>query len=226
MSLYCGTFDVATFGQVEYRQMGFASLAIFNNWMRDTLIPKAMDMVDNYVGHNFHLNWGTIRLDGPGKAALHLTRIGVIDDTNDGVANFIPPRLLPVPMISITSVSVDSVAKTVTDFQVYDEIITYENNIFAAGRQNVEIMGTWGYGTYSLAGVITEVAPHDIQYVTAQICSNALTEIIRRKMIPDLITPVLTGGGDVGILFSSPKVLTKNEKDILNRYRFREYAVG
>jgi len=226
VSLYCGTLDVATFGQVEYAQMGFASLTVYNLWLQNTLIPKAMDMVDSYVGHDFHLNYGTIRLDGSGKEALHLTRIGVIDETDDGVTNFVPPRLLPVPMISITAVSIDSVAKTATDFQVYDEIITYENNCFAAGRQNVEIQGTWGYGTYSAVGVITEVTPHDIQYVTAQICSNAVTEIIRRRMIPDLITPILAGGGDVGILFRSPKVVTKNEKEIMNRYRFREYAVG
>jgi len=192
--------------------MGFASLAFYNNWVAGTLIPKAMDMIDNYVGHNFQWNDGTIRLDGSGKEAQHISRVGLVGTGGP----FLPPRLMPVPMLSIFAVTVDSVAKTVTDFQVYDEIVTYENNCFNNGRQNVDIVCDWGYRTI----------PHDIQYVTAQICSNAVTEIIRRRMLPDLITPVLTGGGDVGVLFSSPKVLTQNEKEILDRYRFREYAVG
>lgn len=226
MSLYCGTIGVTLFGQVEFHQLGFAAVGNFNLWVQGTLIPKAMDMIDNYVGHNFHLNYGTMRLDGSGKEGLHISRVGLVDDTDDGVNNLIPPRLLPVPMISITSISIDSVAQTVTDFQVYDEIITYDCNCFNAGRQNVEIVGTWGYGTYSALGVISEAVPHDIQYCCAQVCSNALTEMVRRRMLPDLITPIMEGGGAVHLLFRSPKVLTQNEKEILERYRFREYGVG
>jgi len=223
---YCIASTVKTLAQVAYDQLDFGSDPDYEAFITDKLIPAAARFIDNYVGHNFRLNFGTIRLDGSGKEAIHLSRISLVDDTNDGVVNLIPPRLLPVPMISITSVSVDSVAKTVTDFQVYDEIITYKNNCFNAGRQNVEIMGTWGYGTYSLAGVILEAVPDDIQYVTLQLCANMLTGMIRSRMLPDLITPILTGGGNIGVLFNSPKVLTSNEKEILNRYRFREYAVG
>lgn len=134
----------------------------------------------------------------------------------DDGSGYLPPKLLPVPMISITAISFNGIAKTVTDFQMYDEIITYENNIFDVGRQNIKIEGSWGY----------IAIPEDIEYVTAQICANFLTEMVRTRMIPDLITPILTGGGDIGILFRSPRVLTKNEKEILNKYRFREYAVG
>ncbi|GAH62918.1 unnamed protein product, partial [marine sediment metagenome] len=102
------------------------------------------------------------------------------------------------------------------DFQYYNEIITYEGNVFDTGRQNIKIEGTWGYAA----------VPDDIRYVAAHICANLLTDMIRSRMLPDLITPILTGGGDIGVLFRSPKVLTTNEKEILDRYRFWEYAVG
>ena len=141
-----------------------------------------------------------------------MTRVGLI---NDG-AGLLPPRLMPVPMLDITTVTIDTVVQTVTDFQPYDEILTYENNCFAAGRQNVDIEMMWGY----LA------VPHDIQYVTAQVCAHALTEMIRLRMLPDIITPILEGGGADFAILSSPKVLTQNEKEILDRYRFREYGVG
>lgn len=213
MSLYCGTLDVTILSQVLYSQLGFTTEPIYTDWINGTLIPRAMDMVDNYVGHNFGSNGpGTILLDGSGKEAQHISRIGLVDDGS----GYEPPVLLPVPMLSITAISFNGVAKTITDFQIYDEIITYEDNVFDTGRQNIKIEGSWGYTS----------VPDDIEYVTAQICANFLTEMIRSLMLPDLITPILTGGGDVGILFRSPKVLTQNEKDILNRYRFREYAVG
>jgi len=214
MALYCGTFDVVLFSQVAYTQFGavFPDEPTYTDWIGGTLIPKAMDMVDNYVGHNFQLNNGSIRLDGSGKEGLHITRIGLVDVG----AGWVVPRLMPVPMMTVTAVTIDSVAKTATDFQRYDEIVTYENNCFASGRQNVDLVGTWGY---------LEV-PHDIQYVTAQVCAHALTEMIRLRMLPDIITPILEGGGSDYAILSSPKVLTKNEKEILDRYRFREYGVG
>lgn len=213
MSAYCGTLNVTILSQVEYLQLGFADATTYNAWIDGTLIPRAQDIVDNYVGHNFGSNGpGTILLDGSGKEALHISRIGLVDDG----FGYEPPKLLPVPMLSITAISFNGVAKTVTDFQIYDEIIRYENSVFDAGRQNIKIEGSWGYKSI----------PDDIEYVTAQICANLLTEMIRSLMLPDLITPILTGGGDIGILFRGPKVLTSNEKEILNRYRFREYAVG
>jgi len=213
MSLYCGTLDVTILSQVMHSQLGFTTEPIYTSWIHGTLIPRAMDVVDNYVGHNFGSNGpGTILLDGSGKGTQHISRIGLVDEGT----GYEPPRLLPVPMIAITAISFNGVAKTATDFQMYDEIITYKNNIFPAGRQNIKIEGSWGYTSI----------PDDIEYVTAQICANLLTEMIRSLMLPDLITPILTGGGDIGILFRGPKVLTANEKEILSKYRFREYAVG
>ncbi len=213
MTDYCSPLTVKFLAQVEYDQFGFDADVDYEAFIDETLIPAAMNFIDNYVGHNFQSNSGTILLDGSGKEALHISRIGLVDVDDSG---YVPPRLLPVPMLSITAISFNSVAKTVTDFQMYDEIIRYESNIFDAGRQNIKIEGTWGYTSI----------PDDIRYVAAHICANLLTGMIRSRMLPDLITPVLTGGGDVGVLFSSPKVLTKNEKEILRQYKFREYAVG
>ena len=213
MTDYCTPLTVKFLAQVEYNQFNFDTDPDYEAFIDETLIPAAMWFIDNYVGHNFGSNGpGTILLDGSGKEAQHISRIGRVD-TGSG---YEPPRLLPVPMMSITAVSFDGVAKTATDFQMYDEIITYKNNVFPTGRQNIKIEGSWGYAS----------VPDDIRYVDAQICANLLTEMVRSRMLPDLITPILTGGGDVGVLFSSPKVLTQNEKEILDRYRFREYAVG
>jgi len=212
MTDYCSPLTVKFLAQVEYTQLGFDADPDYEAFIDETLVPAAMEFIDNYVGHNFQSNSGTIQLDGSGKEVLHINRAGLVD-TGSGLA---PPQLLPVPMLEITGISFDSVAKTPADFQVYDAFIAYEDNCFAAGRQNIEIVGTWGYAS----------VPDDVRYAAAQICANLLTEMIRSRMLPDLITPILTGGGDVGALFRSPKVLTVSEKEILDRYRFSDITVG
>ncbi len=209
---YTTTEIVRWYSQVRYDQLEFENESDYDSFLHDVLIPQASRMIDQWCGHNFQSNSGTILLDGSGKEAQHINRIGRVDVGS----GYEPPELLPVPMLSITAVNFNGVGKTVTDFQIYDEIVTYKNNIFDTGRQNIKIEGTWGYTT----------VPEDIKYVTARACANVLTEMVRSRMLPDLITPILTGEGNVGILFRSPKVLTKNEKEILNRYRFREYGVG
>jgi len=209
MSIYCGTLDVAFLGgAIEYQQLRFTSEALFNAWVDGTLIPKAQDMIDNYCGRNFKSNSGTIDLDGNDKEVLPITRAGKV--------NSLPGSLMPVPLLSVTSVTIDGGANISADIDWYDSYIAYECGHFCRGRQNVRIIGTWG----------NSAVPHDIQYVTAQICAHALAESIRMGMLPDLITPIMEGGGDVGMLFRSPKVFTANEKEILDRYRFREYEGG
>ncbi|GAG32814.1 unnamed protein product, partial [marine sediment metagenome] len=108
------------------------------------------------------------------------------------------------------------IAATIADIKVYPRFLVYDKNRFSKGRQNVEIVGTWGFTS----------VPDDIRHVTAQISANVLTEMLRMQRIPDLITPVVEGGGSLGVLFRSPRVLTKNEKDILRRYRQLEVDFG
>ncbi|GAH11014.1 unnamed protein product, partial [marine sediment metagenome] len=140
---YCSPLTVKFLAQAEYDQFGFDADPDYEAFIDETLIPAAMEFIDNYVGHNFQSNAGTIRLDGSGKEALHINRIGMVD-TGSGYET---PKLLPVPMMTITAISFNGVAKTITDFQIYDEVIRYENNIFDAGRQNIVIEGTWGYAS-------------------------------------------------------------------------------
>lgn len=207
---YCGTVDIAYLGgDIKYQQLGFATAATYYNWIYGTLICKAQDVVDNYAGHNFKSNDGTITLDGGGKEAIHINRIGLVDGS--------PPTLLPVPLLDITSVVIDSAASVHAACQAYDAYLTYDRNLFCYGKQNVVIKATWGYVS----------VPHDIQYVTAQICINFLKEAIRTRMMPDLIAASLTGqqpvsGSGISAILSSPKILTKNERDIIDRYRYRE----
>ncbi len=211
MALYCGTLDVVIKSQVVYDQFQptFASSAAYASWITGTLIPEAMDIVDKYVGHNFLANDGTLLLDGSGKTVQHINRAGLV--------NGAVPELLPLPLIAVTAINIDSVAVTpVTDVKVYRSWLAYEFNQFDWGRQNVEVVCTWGYVT----------VPEDIRHVTAQLCSNVLTEMLRLRRIPDLITPILEGGGNIGILFRSPKVLTKNETIILKRHRILEMVVA
>ena len=67
-TIYCGTIDVSILSQVEYQQVGFGTITDYNAWISGTLIPKAMDFIDNYCRHNFQDNVGTIYVDGRGKA--------------------------------------------------------------------------------------------------------------------------------------------------------------
>ena len=222
--LYAGTFDVHTFAQVDWRQVGFPSLASYNAWLQGTLIPKAQDMVNNYCKHNFYENRGTIVLDGSGKRAQpifnHALTVYSNQYESDTTGIVRPTELLPLPLIAVTAVEIDGTALTLSDVSVYNSYLAQENCTFDWGRQNVTIKGTWGYGTY----------PHDIQYVTAQLCANALNDMVRRRMLPDLVTPILEKGDAstraMAMLFRSPRVLTQNEKDILNRYLFHAIEVG
>lgn len=40
--------------------------------------------------------------------------------------------------------------------------------------------------------------PKDIEFACAQLCANALREMVRSKMFPDLIVPIPGGGGGLG----------------------------
>ena len=207
--VYCGTIDVYyTGGNIKYQQLGFASLGVYNNWVLGTLIPIAQDFVDNHVGHDFNDNSGTILLDGGGRNHLNISRIGLV--------NALPPLLLPLPLKAITTVKIDSGADVSADIKMYDTFIRHDCNHFCVGNQNVEIVGEWGY----------DAVPDDIAYVTAQLCVNVLREAIRTRMVPDLITTIMEGSGAIGAIMRSPRACTVNEKEIMDKYRYREIEMG
>jgi hypothetical protein len=167
-----------------------------------------MAFVDGWCGANFLNNSGTIVVDGTGKETQLFTKAALI--------NGAPADLLPLPLITVSAVSIDGSAQDVSGIQVYPRFLTYEDDRFDKGRQNIQIVGTWGYTS----------VPEDIRHVTAQLCANVITEMLRVQRIPDLITPIIEGGGSLGVLFRSPRVLTKNEKDLLRRYRQLEVDFG
>ena len=207
---YCKKVDIDYIGgHIKYQQLGFGTVATFNAWITGTLIPKAMDMIDNYTGRNWKNNTdGTIDLDGNGKEVLPLSRAGKI--------NGLPGSLLPVPLLTVTSVTIDGGANISADIEWYDSYIAYECGNFCKGRQNIRILGSWG----------NTAVPHDIQAVTAQICVNFMAEAIRMRMLPDLLTTTMEGSGNIAGLMMAPKVLTVSEKEVLDRYRFREIEAG
>ncbi len=206
---YCTVADVKLFSQINFEQLDFASDAAYETWIEDTLIPKSMDMVDHYCRHNFQDNAGTIYLDGRSRETVHVTSAGVITKWPDAYPEF-PIELMPVPLMEVTAVTIDTVAQTLTNFRTYNTHVVYVNNVFCEGRQNVVLVARFGYGT----------VPHDVQYCTAQICTHAIADMVRMRKMPDLVTPILEGGGNLNMLFRSPSVLTKNEKELLNKYRF------
>lgn len=212
---YCSTIDVNLFSQIEWQQLGFDNLGALGDWIHGTLIYKAMDFIDNYCRHNFQDNIGTIYIDGRGKETVHVTSSGIVTEWPDAYPEF-PIGLLPIPLMEVTAISINDVAQDLDNFRTYNTHITNRyGGVFNEGRQNVVIAARFGYGT----------VPHDIQYVCAQLCSNMLSDMVRRRMFADLMTPIMEAGGDISILFRSPRVLTENERSILNKYRFHAMEV-
>ena len=212
---YCSVAEVKWFSRILYDQLGFATDVAYTNWISGTLIPKSKDLIDSYVGHDFLLTVGTIVLDGSGKETLHINRRGLVNPVNVAGAAYglRPPHLLPVLLITLTQVSIDSVVRTpLTDFKAYDTFVAYENNCFDCGRQNVEILGTWGYGTY----------PWDIRNVAMSICTNVIRGQLKRWLAPDIITKAIMSKGGLTSYYAEDLELTPDLKLILDRYRFPE----
>jgi len=212
VDLYCGTLDVYYSGQVRYNQFKsiFTTEVIYNNWILGTLIPQAMAVVDEYVSHNFQSNSGTLLLDGNGKPWLPMTREGVVDDGS----GYLPMEILPVPLITVDSVTDNGTA--VTDYKTYHSYIKNDDGVFQNDYQNVKIIGTWGYTS----------VPNDIQYVTSRMCANVLGEMLRMRNIPDIIKSIMDGSGGLAPLFYNPVIMTKNEKELLIKYRYKEVQMA
>lgn len=211
---YCYLADVKVHSRITFDQLGMLT-GDYDDWISGTLIPKAKELIDSYVGHDFELTGGTIILDGSGKVTLHINRRGLVNPvTVAGSAYGLrPPHLLPVPLINLTQVSIDSVVRTpLADFKVYDTFVAYENNCFDCGRQNVELLGTWGYGTY----------PQDIRNVAMAICTNIIRGQLKRWLAPDLITKAVMAKGGLTAYYAEDLELTSDLKLILDRYRFPE----
>lgn len=162
------------------------------------MIPAAMKRIDAYCNHNFQSNSGTLNLDGNNKDVL-----------------IIPPPYVPV--ISVSSVTVDNTVATASDIKTYDTHIAYDNSSFRKDYQNVQVVLNYGY---------TEV-PADLEYACAQLVANALIDLVRRKILPQMVAQVMQAeGGNASLLFASPYVFTADIKEILNKYRYSSMGVA
>jgi len=216
---YITAAEVKAVARITCDQLGYATDAAYTTFLTSDLIPQAQDLMDNHVGHNFLLTSGTIRLDGSGKETQHVNRAGV---TFVGGSTFYP-QLLPLPLVFVGTIVIDTVTQTLANFQIYKTYVTHKNNYFAKGRQNVDIVATWGYGT------ISGDVPDDIKYVTGQVCANALRNMLKRWLAPQEITRIIMGGRSMGGMrgfYSEDIALTDGLKARLDRYRFTDVGVG
>lgn len=207
--VYTTSASVKNFAAITFDQLNFATDILYNTFIDDTLIPKVELLIDSYVGHDFNdHDTFTLTLDGSGKETLHINRLGLVGTT--------PPFLLPLPLISVTSVTIDGGANVVASCQIYDTYIRYENNVFCVGRQNVVVIARCGY----------TAVPTDIQYVTDQTCANILRGILKRWLAPDIITRAVMASGSLTAYYAEDIDLTPNLKAILDRYRYSDIGVG
>ena len=178
-------------------QQLFTSQSEYDGFVAGTLEPQARKVIDNYANHGFGSYSGTWKLDGNGKDFLPM-----------------PPKYCP--LISVSSVTVDGTAVT-SDIKTYDNYVVYDGGTFTDDYQNVTVIASYGYTS----------VPKDIEYVAGQLCANALREMIRSKMLPDLIVPSLEadGAGLSGIMMN-PRIFTKELKEMLDKYVVNQTDMG
>lgn len=193
--VYCTPLEVKQEAQVKHTQLDFDTDSDYVGHIQNTLIPMAQKIIDNFVGHNFENNSGTLNLDGSGQNILMIP----------------PPN---VPVTAITSVEIDDVDVT-SSIKFYDSYIAIEGGTFTKNEsnlQNVEIVLTYGY---------SEV-PADVKYICARLVANHLIERVRKKMMPDLIAQTLQADSGTGLTVSmrGHKVFTDELKEMLRPYVF------
>lgn len=195
-TLYCTADDVQALSQIKETQLEYASEAAFENALTTLFIPFAMKIVDNYCGHNFQSNTGTLTLDGNGRRVL-----------------MIPPPYLPVLAAGTVLMGGVNITSNVT---AYDTYIAYQGGVFtedASSRRNISATLSYGY----------TAIPTDIQYATAQVTANILADMIRRKLMPETVAKAMQAQADTVIFSGMSKsviILTNELRDLLDGYRF------
>jgi hypothetical protein len=192
MSAYATAELVKYFAQVDHNQVNFQTETDLDTFLNDYLIPQCERFIDNWVcrqggrdgtARYFNLTTGTFTLDGNGKSVL-----------------FIPPRF--APLVSVGTVTVDGGGITASDVKVgnYGQYIERDGGNFTRGEMNVSITGEFGYSS----------VPGDISYVTAQLCANALLDLVRRRVAPSYFISWLQGRGqsiEIRTLFAQPVMM-------------------
>jgi len=206
---YCGTLDVLYQAQIMGTQLKYFDDAIFANYIKDTMIPMAEGFVNTKCGYSFGTpSFGTLNIDGNGKSFL----------------------MLPVsfnPAIGFAAGSIDSTAITMANLKTYGRHVKLTSGIFTDGEQNVVLYGSYGY----LDGHRAAIIPGDIQMVTARLCTNVISDMNRRHMLPDVFMNLFgdrkqAQGSTFHALFASPKIFSPYLKETLEPYRVRWVEVG
>ncbi len=198
---YCRALDIKFHSQVRYTQLGMMNDNDFEEMISQLIIPAAMKVIDNYCQHNFQNNQGgTILLDGSGDRVL-----------------MIPPPYLPV--ISTSSVLLGGVDIS-SNIKAYESFLHYEGGVFTKtenSKKNVTVVLNYGYTSI----------PDDIVYAASQVGANILNSMVRRKLVPNIMTEAFsTETHGFAALLNVPVALTADIKDILDKYRFSYMEVG
>lgn len=194
--------------QIAHSQLKGFDEASFLQYIQNKIIPEAEGFIDSFCGHGFGTpSLGTLRLDGNGKSVLFL------------------PRSFH-PAIGFTTATVDGVDVS-SNLKTYDRYIKLTSGNFTKGEQNVVLYGSYGY----LNGLGTPIIPPAIQGVCAELCANVITQLHRRRMLPDIMLNMIekqpqSSGANFQSLFSSPKILTPDLQEILAEYYVAWVEVG
>jgi hypothetical protein len=193
---YCTSEVVKSFSQVQYKQLGLSDDSALDTLLENYVLPAAQKIIDNYVGHNFQNNSGTVKLDGNGKEVI-----------------MIPPPYLPT--LSLTSVTVDDVNVT-SSIKRYPTYLALDGGNFTetnSDHQNVEVVLSYGYAA----------VPEDIGFACAEVAARQLTELVRRKLAPDVIARMMMKDDDMANLSSVgrfSRILSPEIKEVLDKYRY------
>lgn len=212
---YCGTELVEYLSQVAYTQLRYLlSRGTLQSFVNGTLIPQAEAIIDNYVGRRD----GTLRHFNPHGTDASPTTITL--DGNAKSVLFVPPKYCP--MIGFGTVNISNTAVgDPTLIKVHTQYVDYDGGHFSEGKQNVELIGSYGYAT----------VPNDVEFLTGRLCANVLLDMARRYSAEDVAhtapgqTDFSTMFASVAI-FSSPTVFTKDMKSQLSNYRIKWVDFG
>lgn len=203
---YCGTELVSFIGQVAYQQLtGILSPGTLNNYTNGTLIPAAERIIDDYVGRREgtlrHFNpHGSVSwfLDGSGKSTV-----------------WTPPKYSPTLYVGDVWINGNSMSwVSPTNVKLYEQYLTVPGATFRKGDLNVKIYGTYGYIK----------VPKDIEYMTAQLCANVLTDVVRRRAADGVVSADFMTMATS--LFGSPTVFTDDMRKRLSDYRIKWLDIG
>jgi hypothetical protein len=207
---YCGTLDVYYYSQVAYEQLvNFIDQDTFNTWLQNTLIPSAEKTIDGYCNRSFGTpTYGTFTLDGAGKAWLPF-----------------PPKW--TPLIGLSAGSIGGVGATMGNIYVYDTYLRREGSSFPSGRQNVIFYGSYGF----LDEDRNPIVPADVQLVCMTLCSNALADMVRRNIAPEIFRNLVfrqyqQNTEELQSLFVLPMNFSQDLKNRLDPYRVNWVDIG